>query len=72
MIDHLIDYLAGATFGPWTARTIISLCLLIIVVAVGWWIVLSRSNGWITTSCLALIWLATVAVFFFFLPMLVQ
>ncbi len=67
----MIDYLTDVTFGPWLARTIISLCLLIIVVAGAWWIIL-RPNGMITTMCLALIWLVAVAVWLFVLPMLVQ
>jgi hypothetical protein len=67
----MVDYLTGVTFGPWLARTIISLCLLIIVVAGAWWIVL-RPNGMITTISLLLIWLVAVAVWIFFLPVLVQ
>lgn len=70
MIERMIDYLTGGTFGPWLFR-IISACFFNAVAVAAWWI-LSRPHGKIAVVCLALIWLAVPAVWVFFLPMLVQ
>jgi membrane protein YdbS with pleckstrin-like domain len=71
VIDSMIDLIAKPTFGAWLLRAVISASLFVAVSAGAWW-VFSRPRGNAATVCLMLIWLVVVAVWIFFLPILVQ
>jgi len=72
MIDGIIDYLLGSTFGPWLVRAALSAIAFALVVLGGWWLAL-RSRGIATTIFLALVWLVIVIIWgAFLLPILVQ